>query len=50
MESKQSFQKRAEAGKAILSKQLPFNLKELKEQIKRLNQHSIQDQEKKRKA
>ncbi len=46
MESNQTFKKRAEAGKEILSKQSPFTLEELKEQIHRIKKHSIQDQKK----
>lgn len=50
MESKQSLRKRAEAGKEILSKQPPFTLEELKEQIQRLNRQSSQVQKKKHKV
>ena len=50
MESKQTFKKRAEEGKDILSKQSPFTLEELKEQMHRIKKHSVQDQRKKRKG
>ena len=50
MELKQTFKKRAEAGKEILSQQPPFTLEELKEQIHRIKKNGIQDQKKKRKV